>query len=68
MIVTAAYMGVDYQIVGLAFDSCIVQAHAKLAYLLDVNGLQTGFCCEILVAVDTPSTVIELDVTASCFV
>ena len=68
MVIAATYMGVNCQIVRLIFDGCVVQAHAKLANLLDVIGLQADLRCEGGVAVHAPGAVVELDVAASRFV
>ena len=68
MIVAAAHVRVDDQIVGLALDGGVVERHAQLAYLLQVDRAHAGLCHEIGVAVDTPSTVIKLDIAAACCV
>ena len=61
-------MRVDDQIVGLVRDGGIVERHAQLAYLLQVDRAHAGFGDKIGVAVDAPGAVIKLDVAAACCV
>ena len=65
VVVAAAYMRVDNQIVGLALDGGIVERHAQLAYLLQVDRAHAGFGNKIGIAVDAPGAVIKLDVAAA---
>ena len=58
-------MRVDNQIVGLALDGGIVERHAQLAYLLQVDRAHAGFGNKIGIAVDAPGAVIKLDVAAA---
>ena len=68
VVVAAAHVRVDNQIVGLALDGGVVERHAQLAYLLQVNRAHAGFGDKIGIAVDAPGAVIKLDVAASCCV
>ena len=66
VVVAAAHVGVDHEVFGRALDGGIVQRHAELAHLLDINGLHARFRHEIGVAVNAPGAIIELDVAATC--
>ena len=68
MVVTTAHVRVNDQVVGLALDGGVVERHAQLAYLLQVDRAHAGLCHEIGIAVDAPGAVIKLDVAAACCV
>ena len=61
-------MRVDDQIVGLVRDGGIVERHAQLAYLLQVDRAHAGLGHKVSIAVDAPGAVIKLDVAAACCV
>ena len=65
MVVAAAYVRVDDQIVGLVRDGGVVERHAQLAHLLQVDRAHAGFGNKIGIAVDAPGAVIKLDVAAT---
>ena len=66
MIVAAAHVRVDDQIVGLARDGGIVECHAQLAHLLQVNRAHAGLGHKVAIAIDAPGAVIKLDIAAAC--
>ena len=68
VIVAAAHVRVDNQIVGLARDGGIVERHAQLAHLLQVNRAHAGLGHKVGIAIDAPGAVIKLDVAAACCV
>ena len=65
VVIAAAYVGVNHEVFGRAFDSGVVQRYAELAHLLDIDGLHARFRHEIGVAVNAPRAVVELNVAAT---
>ena len=68
VVVTTAHVRVNDQVVGLALDGGVVERHAQLAYLLQVDRAHAGFGDKIAIAVDAPGAVVKLDVAAACCV
>ena len=65
VVVATAHVCVNDKVIGLTLDSRIVECHAQLAHLLQVDRAHAGFGDKIGIAVDTPGAVIELDVAAT---
>ena len=61
-------MRVDDQIVGLVRDGGIVERHAQLTHLLQINRAHAGLGHKVGIAIDAPGAVIKLDVAAACSV
>ena len=68
VVVTTTHVCVNDKVIGLALDGGVVECHAQLAYLLQVDRAHAGFGDKIGIAVDAPGAVIKLDVAAACCV
>ena len=65
VVVATAHVRINDQIIGLALDSRVVERHAQLAHLLQIDRTHAGFGDKIGIAVDAPGAVIKLDVAAA---
>ena len=68
VVVTTAHVRVNDQVVGLALDGGVVERHAQLTHLLQINRAHSGLGHKVGIAIDAPGAVIKLDVAAACSV
>ena len=66
VVVAAAHVRVNDKVIGLALDCGVVERHAQLAHLLQVNRAHTGLRHKVGIAIDAPGAVIKLNVAAAC--
>ena len=65
VVVAAAHVRVNDEVVGLALDGGVVERHAQLAHLLQVNRAHASLGHKVGIAIDAPGAVIKLDVAAT---